>query len=70
MRVFSKQNCKIAAAGIDPSAVTPICYFNFIPGRYSAKYILLLSKKNEITIVNVLHLLLPHLCIYFSLQTQ
>jgi len=49
--------------------VTPAYDYNFIQFVFSAKFDLLLSKKNKIITVIVLILLLPLFCIYFSLQT-
>jgi len=53
----------------DPRVVTPTCYYNFVKFVSYAKCVLSASKRNKITIVNALLLLLPHFCTYFSLQT-
>jgi len=45
------------------------CYYNFVEFISGAKMRFITIKKNKITTVNVLILLLPHFCTYFSLQT-
>jgi len=56
-----------ASGSPNPGVFALAYYYNFVKFISSVKCVLLLSKRNKITTVNVLFLLLPHL--YFSLQT-
>jgi len=47
--------------------VTSAYYYSFVDFVLSLKCVLLPSKNNKITTVNVLFLLLSHFCTYFSL---
>jgi len=72
MRIFEKKNCKNClnvGASKDPVWLLTLSYYNFVEFISSAECVLLHSKKNKIAAVNVLLLLLPQFCIYFSLQT-
>jgi len=54
----------------DPRVVTPAYYYNFVELVSSAKCVLFRLKKNQVTIANILPLLLPHFCTNFLIQTR
>jgi len=65
-----KKSCKIEPPlASDPRVVTSVYYYNFVSFVSNAKCVFYpRSKKNRKTAVNiVLHLLLSHFYIYFSL---
>jgi len=67
-----KKTVKIASAHLPPEA-PPRCYSRLLClSKFvsSAKYVLLPSKRNKITRVNVLLLLLPHFYTYTYISYQ
>jgi len=57
---------RLGAKPSDPRVVTPAYYYNFFEFIFGAKCVLLSSKKNKITTINVLFSLHPHFCLIFS----
>jgi len=72
MRIWGKNHCSVGGrASRSPCCYSHLYCYKFVPVYFvsSAKCVLFPSKKNKITTVNVLPLILPHFCTYFSHQS-